>query len=219
MVLLQLGLPAAQLSAVSTEQRNTGHTPAERTPVLRVPQSIRHSRVTQARLHELIVAKLYESPPSTEAEVRQLMAKDARLTRALVWQSRHVLAFGLRMHRSVAARLLHTYTHPGYEQAREAWLSRQRGNQHKTCKPRKGRIPQRSMRQLDLWEHIARVSMPAACVAREHGPVDAVSSGRRKRNFGRAVGPGPHTYESVFGRRPYLVQLQLCAVGGIVHVL
>ena len=122
MVLLQLGLPATQLSTVSAEQRNTGHAPAQRTPVLRVPQSLRHSRVTQARLHELIVAKLYESPPSTEAEVQQLMAKDARLTRALVWQSRHVLAFGPRMHRSVAARLLHTYTHPGCEQVREAWL-------------------------------------------------------------------------------------------------
>ena len=184
--------------------------------MLRVPRSVRHSRVTQARLHELIVAKLYDSPLSTEAEVREVMAKDARLTRASVWQSRHMLAFGPRMHRSVAGRLLHAIQLPGCQRDLEQWLSQHRMAQHKARKPRRGNKPQRRMRQLDLRQLFEQISTPVTHPAEENGSVHAMSNHTRKRALGRAVGPGPHTYESVFGRRSYLVQLELRAVGGIV---
>ena len=182
--------------------------------MLRVPQSLRHSRVTQARLHELIVAKLYEAPPSTEAEVRELMAKDARLTRALVWQSRHIMAFGPRMHRSVARRLLQAIQLPGCQQALEQWLSPHRVAQHKA--PRRGNEPQSRMRQLDLRQLLEQISAPVTHPAEKNGSVHATSNHTRKRALGQAVGPGPHTYESAFGRKPYLVPLELRAVGGIV---
>ena len=59
--------------------------------VMRATNAILRRPATQARLHDMVVSQLYGAPPSTEADVRAVMAMDARLSRARIWESRHIM--------------------------------------------------------------------------------------------------------------------------------
>ena len=194
-----------------------------RQPVFRV---LLHQRSRRGRLHEFVVAQLLNRPPSTHSDIQSLLAKDVRLTPKKIWASRHVMAFGPEANLSVAVRLLRAYNLPGCARHLEAWLSREwRGTfQQRTplAKASQRKPLERKMRQLKLKELFKPANVQPAQERR--GLLDAApNSGqerKRKNWFGEhhlvRESPAMHTYESVFGRRSYLSDVRVHAIGRVI---
>lgn len=80
-----------------------------RTPVFRFSRASLSRRRFKQRLRHVAYICLYELQPCTAEQIEQLYRLDCRLTRQLIWDSRHVSAFGPQMGMSLAARLLRAF--------------------------------------------------------------------------------------------------------------
>jgi hypothetical protein len=215
---------AARRAAQSQRTPGGGKVAARAAAVFRVSRSLLGKKVTQLRLREMVVAQLLDIPLSDDSTIHQVMAMDVRLNRALLWQSRHIEAFGPRGGISTARRLLRAFQLPGCTRDLQAWLSRAKpgtAQRHTVVKASQRKPLRRVVKKLKLKELFQPTcTQPAQRkplrrmvrqlkVEERGGLFDSTPGNRRKR-------PWPQTYEygKPLSQKPVQVRdVQMRAIG------